>query len=165
VQLTWRERAAIVWDAGTLRQRGGFRYAGEGWGLCYDGRNLVQSDGSSRLTFRDPLTFAVRRRVGVTLVGRAGAPLGLAPGPVSQLNELECRGGKVYANVWRTDAILVVDPGDGNVKAVIDGSGLPRPRSDAEDVLNGIAFDPDRRTFLLTGKRWPWLYRVRLVPS
>lgn len=165
VQLTWREGIAPVWDATTLRRTGGFRYAGEGWGLCFDGRRLVQSDGTSRLTFRDSTTFAVRGGVEVTVAGDARTLLGLAPGPVQRLNELECRGGKVYANVWHTDAVLVIDPATGHVEAVIDASGLPRPAlNPADDVLNGIAFDPVRRSFLLTGKRWPWIYSVRLVP-
>ena len=139
-------------------------YGGEGWGLCFDGRRLVQSDGTSRLTFRDPVTFAVRGRVEVRVSGAPRALLGLPPGPVRNLNELECRAGKVYANVWQTDAIIEIDPGSGHVEAVIDASGLPRPDTGSgDDVLNGIAFDPVRRTFLLTGKRWPSLYRVRFV--
>lgn len=163
VQLTWKEGVAEVWDARRLRRERRFRYAGEGWGLCYDGRRLVQSDGSARLTFRDPATFAVRGGVEVRL-DRSFVRLGLVAGPVRNLNELECAGGAVYANVWKTDAVLVIDPRDGRVDAVVDASALPRPRLDpAEDVLNGIAFDPARRAFLLTGKRWPWLYRVRFV--
>jgi glutaminyl-peptide cyclotransferase len=163
VQLTWREGTAEVWDAGTLRRMGRHRYAGEGWGLCYDGRRLVQSDGSARLTFRDPATFAVRGSVVVTVAGPPRTLLGLRPGPVRYLNELECRAGKVYANVWHADVILRIDPAGGRVEAVIDASGLPRPRDDLSAVLNGIAYDPARRAFVVTGKRWPWLYRVRFV--
>lgn len=165
VQLTWREGEALVWDAATLRRRAGLRYPGEGWGLCYDGRRLVQSDGSSRLVFRDPATLARRGSVEVTLGGDAGAALGLRRGRVSRLNELECARGRVYANVWQSDAIVVIDPRSGRVEAVVDASALPRPAANpVEDVLNGIAREPRRGTFLLTGKRWPWLYRVRLVP-
>lgn len=164
VQLTWREGRALVWQASTLREQRSLRYRGEGWGLCFDGRRLVQSDGSSRLVFRDPDTFARRGSVAVTLAGDAGATLGVAPGPVSRLNELECLRGKVYANVWQTDAIVRVDPRSGRVEAVIDASALPRPTANPfEDVLNGIAYEARRGTFLLTGKRWPWLYRVRVV--
>jgi len=164
VQLTWREGTAVTWDVATLRRVPGRRYAGEGWGLCFDGHRLVQSDGTARLVFRDPVTLARRGSVVVTVAGPARTLLGLAPGPVAFLNELECRAGKIYANVWHTDVILRIDPATGRVEAVIDASGLQRPRGDGEAVLNGIAYDPVRRTFLLTGKRWPWIYRVRLVP-
>jgi glutamine cyclotransferase len=161
VQLTWREGEALVWDAATLRRGKTFRYAGQGWGLCHDGRRFVQSDGSSRLTFRDPATFAARGSVQVTLSGDAGSGLGLEPGPVPELNELECVRGRVYANVWTKDAILVIDPATGRVESVIDASRLPRPEG-PELVLNGIAFRSGTG-LLVTGKGWPWLYRVRLV--
>jgi glutamine cyclotransferase len=165
VQLTWREGVAAVWDERTLRRTGTRRYAGEGWGLCFDGRRLVQSDGSAQLTFRHPTTLALLGGVTVTVSGSARTLAGLAPGPVRNLNELECHRGKVYANVWQTDVIVVIDPASGRVEAVADASSLPRPRrAGPDDVLNGIAYDPVRRTFVVTGKRWPWLYRVRLVP-
>lgn len=154
IQLTWKEHTAIVYDASNFHELGRFGYDGEGWGLCYDGTDLVMSDGSPDLVFRDPDTFDERRRVTVT---EAGAP-------VSDINELECVGDRVYANQWRTDRILEIDPISGAVTAVIDASGLLSAEEAAKaDVLNGIAYDPARGTFLVTGKDWPWMFEVRFV--
>ena len=155
VQLSWRNGLALVWDAATFERRGEHRYAGEGWGLCYDGRRLVMSDGSSTLTFRDAATFAETSRIRVTLDGA----------PLPSLNELECVGGDIYANVWQTDDIVRIDAASGRVTARIDARGLlaPDERPDA-DVLNGIAYRPEAGTFLVTGKLWPKLFEVRFVP-
>ena len=164
-QLTWREGVARVYARNGLRLLRTVPYDGEGWGICFDGRRLVTSDGSSRLAFRDPVSFRVLRRVRVTLDGPARVRAGLAAGAVERLNELECVGGSVYANVWQTDLIVRIDPGSGRVSAVIDASGLlPPAAAAAADVLNGIAYDPARKLFLLTGKLWPRLYEVRLAP-
>ncbi len=156
IQLTWREQAALIYDPATFQQTGEFRYTGEGWGLTFDGQRLIMSDGSSRLFFRDPKTFDLLTSVTVTLDG--------APRPY--LNELEFANGYIYANVWRLDDILQIDPATGRVVAVIDASGLltaeERRRA---DVLNGIAWDPERRTFLLTGKYWPRMFEVRFIPA
>lgn len=158
VQLTWREGVAPVYDLATLAHRGELRFSGEGWGLCYDGQHFVQSDGSSRLIFRDPITFAVTRQIAVSQDGR----------PVNGLNELECVGELVYANVWLSDRIVAISPATGAVRSVIDASGLLGPTDRAamghEAVLNGIAYDPGDGTFLLTGKLWPRLFRVRFAP-
>lgn len=154
IQLTWQEGVALVYDLATLGRVGEFRYQGEGWGLCYDGGRLVMSDGSSSLWFRDAQTFEVVGSVTVTFEGV----------PVELLNELECVGDHVYANVWQTDSILRVDPSSGRVVAVIDASGLLSPPERlVADVLNGIAFDPERETFLIAGKFWPRLFEVRFV--
>ena len=151
-QLTWTSGVAFVWDEQTFEPAGQFSYDGEGWGLTFDGSWLIMSDGSNTLTFRDPKTFAVWRRLPVTLNGR----------PVENLNELEYAKGQVYANVWQATEIVRIDPTSGHVTAVIDASSLPyRPRIPGEDVLNGIAFDPQKDTFLLTGKLWPNIYEVR----
>lgn len=163
VVLTWKEGLAEVLDRDSLRLRDAHRYAGEGWGLCHDGRSLVQSDGSANLTFRDPATFAARRRLAVFLERPA---FGLRAGPVTMLNELECVGGSVWANVWQTDAIVRIDARSGRVTAVVDASGLLTAREQAgADVLNGIAWDPARRSYLLTGKLWPRLFEARFVPA
>ncbi|MFW6051585.1 MAG: glutaminyl-peptide cyclotransferase [Myxococcota bacterium] len=155
LQLTWHAGKLLVWDRKRLEHRSTRRYEGEGWGLCFDGEQLVMSDGSARLAFRDPRTFEARRRVQVTKVGR----------PVRHLNELECVGGHVYANVWQSEEIVRIDPESGKVTATIDASGLlSAEESEGVDVLNGIAHVPDRDTFLLTGKLWPRLFEVRFVP-
>lgn len=151
VLLTWREGTAIVFDASTMNEVGRFSYDGEGWGLCFDGTDLVMSDGSSDLVFRDPTDFRERRRLTVSESGQ----------PVDDLNELECVGNRIFANEWKTDRILEIDPVDGVVTAIVDAAGL---LSDDErrhaDVLNGIAYNPDRNTFLVTGKDWPWMFEV-----
>ena len=155
VQLTWQEQKAFFYKLSDFTKAGEVRYDGEGWGLCWDGTRLVMSDGSDRLTFRDPKTFAVLGGVNVTLSGRL----------IDRLNELECVGGAIYANVWQTDDILRIDPASGKVTAVIDASGLlsPAEREKAE-VLNGIAWDPAKKTFLITGKLWPKIFEVTFVP-
>jgi glutamine cyclotransferase len=155
VQLSWQNGLALVWDAATFERRGEHRYAGEGWGLCYDGRRLVMSDGSSTLAFRDPATFAETSRLQVTHDND----------PLANLNELECAGGSIYANVWQTDDIVRIDPASGRVTAHIDARGLLGPAERAGvDVLNGIAYRPETGTFLVTGKLWPKLFEVRFVP-
>ncbi|HEU0337039.1 MAG TPA: glutaminyl-peptide cyclotransferase, partial [Gaiellaceae bacterium] len=127
VQLTWRERVALVHDRASLRRRGSFRLDGEGWGICFDGRRLVTSDGTPTLTFRDPATFRPLRRVRVEVDGPQRVLAGLPPGPVERLNELECVRGSVYANVWQTDLIVRIDAATGRVTAVVDAGGLLRP--------------------------------------
>jgi glutaminyl-peptide cyclotransferase len=165
VQLTYREGVAIIWDRTSFRRVGTRSYRGEGWGLCHDGKRLVQSNGSSWLTFRDPTSFRAVRRVQVVVQGAPDARAGLAAGPVAALNELECVGDRVYANVWHTDLIVEIDPATGRVTGVIDASDLlAEDERVGVDVLNGIAFVPERKTFLLTGKYWPRLFEVRFVP-
>jgi glutaminyl-peptide cyclotransferase len=156
IQITWQEQKAFVYNAADFQPVTELRYDGEGWGLCWDGQRLVMSDGSNRLTFRDPKTFAVTGSVAVTLAGQ----------PVAQLNELECVDGVIYANVWQTEDILRIDPKDGRVTAVIDASGLLAPQERRMvDVLNGIAWDPAKKTFLITGKLWPKMFEVTFVPA
>lgn len=155
-QLTWRDGTAVERDPTTLAERRRVHYAGEGWGLCHqdDHDRLVTSDGSDTLTFRDPRTFA---EVGQVRVRSAS-------GPVDELNELECVGDLVYANVWHTDTILRIDPVSGAVTGEIDASGLLEPgERAAADVLNGIAAIPGTDEFLLTGKLWPRMFRVRFT--
>jgi glutaminyl-peptide cyclotransferase len=156
IQLTWTAGEAHVWTLAGFEHVRRFEYEGEGWGLCFDGEHLVMSDGSDRLTFRDPATFEARRAVRVRDRGR----------PVGDLNELECVDGAVWANVWQTDRILRIDPRDGRVTATVDAGGLldasERWRA---DVLNGIAWIPERERFVITGKLWPHLFEVDFVPQ
>jgi glutamine cyclotransferase len=153
-QLTWQHGRVFVYDKSTFNRVGELGYEGEGWGLCHDGTSLVMSNGSDALTVRRPDTFAISRTVRVTLGGR----------PLDRLNELECVGGQVYANVWQTDSIVRIDMKTGRVTAQIDASGLlPAAERAGADVLNGIAYDPADKTFLITGKLWPTLFRVTFV--
>lgn len=157
VQITWREGVAHVYDRATLKKTGEFRYEGEGWGLAYDGKHLVMTDGTDRIAFRDPDTFDVVTSIGVTLKGQ----------PVGFLNELEIPpGGSIYANVLSQDVILEIDPKTGNVTGAIDAANLLPPGTrNSQMVLNGIAYDSGAETFYLTGKYWPKLYEVQLVPK
>jgi glutaminyl-peptide cyclotransferase len=156
IQLTWREEIAPVYDLETFDEQELLGYRGEGWGLCYDGRRLIMSDGSTYLTYRDPDTFEPQGEVTVT---RAGQPQG-------HLNELECVGDAVYANVWLTDEIVRIDAATGVVTAVIDASGLLTPaEAQQAQVLNGIAYDGQSGHFLITGKLWPKLFEVRFGPA
>jgi glutaminyl-peptide cyclotransferase len=151
--LTWQNQVVLTYDL-DFAPVGRFDYTGEGWGLCYDGRRLVMSDGSSRLFFRNPATFAIIGEVEVRG----------ANGPVPNLNELECVGSLVYANVWQTNAILRIDPSSGDVTGTVDASGLLTSAEAASvDVLNGIAFNPTTGHFFITGKLWPKLFEVRFA--
>lgn len=155
IQLTWRSGVAIVSDLASLEPEDRLRYQGEGWGLCYDGDALWMSDGSSILERRDPASMDLLREITVWRGDRA----------VQRLNELECVGDDVYANVWQSDEILRIDSKTGQVTAVIDASGLlSRAEAIRADVLNGIAYRPETDTFLLTGKLWPHVFEVELVP-
>lgn len=156
IQLTWQSGQAHVWNLEDFRHERTFRYQGEGWGLCHDGQHLVMSDGSSRLVFREPDTFRAVREVTVRREGRA----------LRQLNELECVDGAVWANVWQTDELVRIDPASGRVTAVVDASGLLSDEEELDvDVLNGIAWIPERQRFVITGKLWPHLFEVELVPE
>ncbi|NJL55001.1 glutaminyl-peptide cyclotransferase [bacterium] len=158
IQLTWRENTAFVYDLATFERLGTFAYPEEGWGLCYDGELLYHTDGSEYVMLRDPLTFQRVGRYPVTIDGV----------PVTRLNELECVGDHLYANVWQTDRILRFDKATGVVDAVIDATTL-RDYMESEfpatriDVLNGIAYDAENDVYLVTGKWWPALFVVRFV--
>src|SRR5690606_13796712 len=157
-QLTYTSGEMFRWDLSTFESTGSASYQGEGWGLCYDGKTVWMSDGSSNLVARDPATFAPLSTLAVTDNGA----------PVVRLNELECVDGSIYANIWLTDDIVKIEPASGHVTARIDASPLReslgiRPGTDA--VLNGIAYQPDEQVFYLTGKLWPKLFAVRFVPT
>ncbi len=154
IQITWQEQIAFVYDIATFTQIKTFTYEGEGWGLCYDGTALYMSNGSDQLTVRDPDTFVVRQTIPVTLDGQ----------PVVRLNELECVGSTIFANIWQTDTIVQIDKVTGQVVASIQADGLLTPEeAAAADVLNGIVYLPATDTFLITGKLWPAMFEVRFV--
>lgn len=146
---------AIARDPATLAERGRASYDGEGWGLCSRDGRLVMSDGTDRLTFRDPVTFAPTGSVALTSWNNA------------RLNELECAAdGSVYANAWPTDTILRIDPESGHVLAAIEAAGLlPATARAGTDALNGIAQLPGTDRFLITGKNWPTMFEVRFTPA
>ena len=156
IQLTWRDQVALIYDAATLDEIGRFYYDTEGWGLTNDGTNLIMSDGTSTIYFRDPATFAVRRQISVTESGR----------PVVNLNELEFIDGRVFANVWLTEFIVIISPQTGDVVGRADLTGLLSEtygRFPVADYLNGIAYDEKNDRLFVTGKLWPRLYEIELV--
>jgi glutaminyl-peptide cyclotransferase len=157
VQLTWQSNVAFVYDRATFARRRTFKFPGEGWGLAEDAHGFVLSDGSDQLRFLDPDTFAEVRRVTVT-DGRA---------TISQLNELEVVNGEVWANVWHTNRIARISPRTGKVVGWIDLSGLMSGgyRLEPEAVLNGIAYDAASRRLFVTGKLWPRLFEIQVVPQ
>ena len=151
VMLTWQGQQAYVFDRADFRSLGTETYVGEGWGLCHDGARFVMSNGSASLTFRDTDTFAVIGTVQVTAAGQ----------PVVYLNELECVDGAVYANVWFQDHIVRINPANGRVTARIEAAGLvDEDESTGDNVLNGIAFNPETGRFYITGKRWSKMFEV-----
>ena len=152
--LTWTNRKAFVYDAVTLKYKSTWSYPREGWGITTDGKRLIASDGSANLYFMDK-NFALEKKITVTLEGR----------PVRFLNELEYIDGKIWANVYTTDTIVIINPKDGKVEGLIDCTGLlpKKLRKPSTDVLNGIAYDSKTDKIYLTGKNWPKLYEVRIV--
>ncbi len=156
-QLTWKSGVAFRRDADTLAELDRVNYTGEGWGLCSRDGELIMSDGTDKLRRLDPQTFAERERFPVTLQGR----------PVAGINELECVGDEIYANIFTRTDIVRIDARTGEVTGVIDASAVPDngPADDPDAVLNGIAHIPGTDRFYLTGKLWPDLYEVRFVPQ
>lgn len=152
-QITWKNKEGFIYDLNTFNPLGSFSYDTEGWGLTQDGKNLILSDGSERLYFLDPKTLRPERSVTVTLGGK----------PINNLNELEYIGGKIYANVWQTAQIVIVDPKSGVVEGIIDLRGLALLMPAGADVLNGIAYDPEGKRLFVTGKLWPLLFEIELV--
>jgi glutamine cyclotransferase len=155
IQLTWEEGIARIYERATLKAIDQLQYQGEGWGLTFDGTNLVMSDGSATLAFRDPKTFKEVRRVTVRMKGA----------PLQELNELEMVEGEIWANIWKKDYIVRIDPATGEVVGVVDLSGIfDRHKIDDEDaVLNGIAYDPKGKRLFVTGKLWPKLFEIEVV--
>jgi glutamine cyclotransferase len=152
--LTWENRVAFVYDAATLTYKSSWSYPREGWGITTDGRQLIASDGSANLYFMDG-NLKLDKKVPVTLNDR----------PVQWLNELEYVDGRIWANVYTADEIVIINPKNGKVEGVVDCRGLlPRKlHNQSTDVLNGIAYNPADGKIYLTGKNWPRLYEIKLV--
>ena len=154
-QLTWQSEVGFVYDRATFKPLRRFSYTGEGWGLTYDGRRLVMSDGTATLRYLDPATLKETGRLTV----RDGAK------PVAHLNELEFIKGELYANVWQTERLARISPKTGQVLGWVDLTGLLDPRDRVGvDVLNGIAYDAARDRLFVTGKLWPKLFEIRVKP-
>ncbi len=154
-QLTWREGKAFVYDPATLRTTGEFDYRGEGWGLASDGTRLYMSDGSSTIKIIDPATFKITGSISVCTDS----------GPVEYLNEMEWIDGQLWANVYRSMAVVRIDPATGAVAGVIDFSGIISETDVdyATDVFNGIAYDAASGKIYVTGKNWNKLYQVEVI--
>ena len=153
IQLTWKNHQAFVYDKTSLRLKRTLPYAWEGWGLTYDGRHLIASDGSAALRFLDPATLKEIRSIEVHDGDH----------PIDQLNELEYVRGEILANVFETDRIARISPATGQVIGWLDLSGLlaDSQRLSANAVLNGIAYDPLQNVLIVTGKNWPKLFVIR----
>jgi glutamine cyclotransferase len=155
VQLTWQSHVGFVYDRAGFGLLQEFEYPTEGWGLTYDSSRLIMSDGTTNLYFLDPVTF---QRVGQVTVHDTG--------PVTELNELEYINGTVYANVWREEKIAVINPQNGQVTAWIDLTGIQDLKNqDPNNVLNGIAYDANGDRLFVTGKMWPHIFEIKLIPS
>ncbi len=153
-QLSWREQRGFIYRPHDLKLIGSFDYRGEGWGLTHNGRQLILSHGTDQLSFIDPGSFEVSHRLKVTRQGR----------PVRLLNELEWVEGLIYANIWLSNDIVMIDPQSGEVVGTVDLTKLvPRNlQHSSSNVLNGIAYDQKQRRLLVTGKRWPQLFHIEL---
>jgi glutamine cyclotransferase len=157
IQLTWLSHVALVYDRATFHFRRAFHFPGEGWGLTQDGKSLILSDGTSTLRFLNPANFHEVRRVIVTDRGK----------PVTQINELEYIHGQIYSNIWHSNRIARISPATGRVLGWIDLTGL-RPldvRADPEAVLNGIAYDSAHDRLFVTGKLWPRIFEIKVIPT
>jgi glutamine cyclotransferase len=157
VGLTWQTQTGFVFDLKTFEFKSQFSYPGEGWGLTQNGKELIMSDGTSTLRFLDPKTFLEVRRVKVTADGIA----------VDQLNELEVVEGEILANIWHTNTIARIDPASGKITGWIDfGKLYPDAGKgpNGENVMNGIAYDAEKKRLFVTGKHWPKIYEVKIGP-
>lgn len=154
IQITWQSKIGFSYDLKTFKRSGQFNYSGEGWGITHDDKRLILSDGSSTLRFLDPETYVQTGTLEVTYQGK----------PLANLNELEFVRGRIFANVWQSNSIVVIDPANGRVTAQINLAGLlnAEDRSTAVDVLNGIAYDAKKDRMFITGKLWPKIFEIKL---
>ncbi|WP_339672842.1 glutaminyl-peptide cyclotransferase [Dasania marina] len=156
-QLTWKAGLALVYAARDLSPVAQHRYQGQGWGLCTDGQQLIMSDGSDQLHFINPDNFSRSHSINVTERGQS----------VTNLNELEWVQGKIYANIWMSSRIVIINPNNGHVEGSVDLSDLlpASLRKPNTDVLNGIAYDSQQQRLFVTGKNWPRLYHISLTAA
>lgn len=157
ISISWQAGTGFIHDLKSFQKIGTFSYQGEGWGLTYDGQQLILSDGTDRLRFLDPTTFRQTGALNITLGGKK----------VFNINELEWVEGEIWANIWQEDVIIRINPKTGAITGLIDVSSLFPKTQRGEpynDVPNGIAWDPQTKRLLLTGKRWPQIFEVTLKP-
>jgi len=156
-QLTWKAGTGFIYDAHDFHLLRKFSYPGEGWGLTTDGRLLYMSDGTPEIRVLNPETLKEMRRIKVHD----------AASPVNELNELEFINGELFANIWQTDRIARISPRTGKVVGWVDLSGILSPmyRRTPDAVLNGIAYDPQGKRLFVTGKLWPNIFEIQLIPK
>ena len=151
-QLSWKENTAFVYDL-DFNLIDSFNYSGEGWGLANDGQHLIMSNGSQYLFFRDPKTFELVKKIEVKKSNQK----------IQNINELEYHQGFIYANIWQTDYIIIINAENGNPAAYLDLKGILKTDYKGKiDVLNGIAYNPNNKSFLITGKLWPKIYEIKI---
>jgi glutamine cyclotransferase len=153
IQLTWKSHIGFLYEKDSFEYIGSFEFPYDGWGITHDNKNLIASDGSDTLRFLNPNNFLVTKEIHVHING-----LG-----INQLNELEYINGKIYANVWHTELILIIDPDDGKVLGWINLTGLEEQSDLSRKILNGIAYDQKNNRLFVTGKLWPHLYEIELI--
>jgi glutaminyl-peptide cyclotransferase len=155
--LTWKTQVGFEYDLATFKVRRRFAYSGEGWALTQDGKHLIMSDGTPELRFLDPNTLRETGRITVTYEGKS----------IRNVNELEWVKGRIYANVWQTDMMIMIDPVSGEISGVVNLAGLisPQERQGTDSVLNGIAYDAAHDRLFVTGKNWPKLFQIRILPA
>jgi glutamine cyclotransferase len=152
---TWQSHICFVYDRFSLRPVKEFTYKGEGWGMTRDAKEIITSDGTATLRFRDPDTFKETRHI----VVKDGSSA------IDRLNELEYIKGEIFANVWHTDRIARISPQSGHVIGWIDLSGLlpDSKKINDEAVLNGIAYDAQHDRLFVTGKQWPTIFEIKII--
>ena len=157
IQLTWRARVGLVYDPADFRLIKSFSYSAEGWGITNDGKQLIMSDGTDKLYFLDPESYKKVREIKITDSGT----------PVSRINELEYIKDRIYANIWRTDRIAIINPGTGQLEAWINLEKLVNQAGGNNSIktLNGIAYDEENDRLFVTGKLWPHIYEIKIIPS
>jgi glutamine cyclotransferase len=157
LEWTWQSHVGFIFDRFSMRKIGEFHYTGEGWGMTHTAKEIITSDGTATLRFRDPKTFNETHHILVKDEGKT----------IDQLNELEYIKGEIYANIWHSDRIAIISPENGRVIAWIDFTGLlPEDQEmNAESVLNGIAYDARKDRIFVTGKQWPVVFQIKVNPS